>query len=271
MLTVAGMTLEPVLDGYLTLRPDLILLPPDDVEPTWQTDGEWFGPGPWRMPIGGFLLRHADRTVLVDAGMGPRCMPGQLETGRFLESLAAMNVSAAEVTDVVLTHLHADHVGWVTQDGSPTFTNAVHHLHADDWEYVRSDTATGAAAGVAHQLGPAGDLLSLAKGPRTEVLPGIALRHVPGHTPGNCVVEIGAGEEHALLLGDTAHHPVALVDDRWLDNFDLDRDLARRHRAEIAAELERSHAPATGAHFDGGRFGRVVREADGRLHWRLVD
>ncbi|ONH23635.1 hypothetical protein BL253_32455 [Pseudofrankia asymbiotica] len=269
-MVVAGIALELVLDGYVTCSPEQVMQPPDDAPSTWQTNGEWFGPGPWRMPMGGFLLRVPGRTVLVDAGVGPRCVPNVMETGQFLTSLTAMGVGVDDVTDVVITHLHYDHVGWVSQDGTPTFPRAVHHLHARDWEYVHSGHASRAADSVTESLRPAADLLHLVSGTRTEVLPGVVLRHVPGHTPGNCLVEVGEGDDVALLLGDTAHHPVALVDDRWIDHFDADRDQARRARAEISAELERSHAPATGAHFDGGRFGRIVRTTDGRLHWRLV-
>lgn len=116
----------------------------------------------------------------------------------------------------------------------------------------------------------AADLLSVVSGSHTEVLPGVVLRHLPGHTAGNCLVEVGEAEDRAFLLGNTSHHPVLLVEDGWTDHFDADRDRARRVRADLADELEATNTPAVGAHFDGLRFGRVVRGRDGVRRWDPV-
>jgi glyoxylase-like metal-dependent hydrolase (beta-lactamase superfamily II) len=272
-VTVAGIQVEPVLDGWSINPPGMILVPPPDAPPDWDSNGTYFGPEGWRLPLGGFLVRTGDRVVLVDAGMGPMHVDGHIDTGRLPEALRAAGVTPDLVTDVVLSHLHVDHVGWVSQEGVPTFPNAVHHWHRDDWDHVRRDAGGDhgvANQGIADRLLPAADLLRLVDGPRSEVLPGIVLRHLPGHTPGNCLVEVGDGDDRVLLLGDTAHHHAQLVEDGWEDNFDADRAMARRVRAELADELERGGTPAVGAHFDDVRFGRVVRGADGRRRWELL-
>jgi glyoxylase-like metal-dependent hydrolase (beta-lactamase superfamily II) len=271
-LVVSGIAVQPLLDGWSLGPPGRILVPPLGTPAGWDTDGPSFGPAGWRLPLGGFLVRTEDRVVLVDAGMGPMHVDGQIETGQLPDALRLAGVAPEEVTDVVLSHLHVDHVGWVSQDGVPTFPNAVHHWHREDWEDVRAAGENGGVAGhgLAERLLPAADLLRLVEGPRTEVLPGIVLRHLPGHTPGNCLVEVGAGEDRVLLLGDTAHHHVQLVEDGWEDHFDADRAAARRVRAELADELERSGIPAVGAHFDDVRFGRVVRGTDGRRRWEQL-
>lgn len=268
--TASGVTVEPVVDGYTVSRPGSILIPPPGTAADWQANGKWFGPGRWHLPLGGFLLRTGDRLVLVDVGLGPPLPAHPGDSGALPGALRASGVRPEEITDVVLTHLHADHVGWVSTDGVPTFANAAHHWHADDWDYVRArhDTSSGAWGGVAETLRPATDLLRPVRGERTEVLPDVFLRSMPGHTPGNCVIEIGPPEDRLMLLGDTAHHPVTLTENGWEDKFDVDRARARQVRAKLSLELERTGARAVGAHFDGGRFGRVVRGRDGQLRWQ---
>lgn len=271
-LVVSGISVEPLLDGWSLGPPDRILVPPPGTPDGWDTAGPSFGPEGWRLPLGGFLVRTEDRVVLVDAGMGPMHVDGKIETGRLPEALGRAGVAQDDVTDVVLSHLHVDHIGWVSQEGVPTFPGAVHHWHRDDWDHVRTVGGQGVADhGLVDRLLPAADLLSLVEGPRTEILPGVVLRSVPGHTPGNCLVEVGAGEDRVLLLGDTAHHHLQLVEDGWEDNFDADRTRARRARAELADELERSGLPAVGAHFDEVRFGRIVRGTDGRRRWEQLE
>src|SRR4051794_21687465 len=75
--------------------------------------------------MGGFLMRTGDRVVVVDTGVGDLDRP-PFKGGQFLESLAGHGVQPADVTDVVLTHLHFDHVGWTTRHGDVVFPNAAY-------------------------------------------------------------------------------------------------------------------------------------------------
>lgn len=70
--------------------------------------------------MGGFLLRDGERVILVDTGVGSFQTDG-LQTGAFLDSLAGLGVRPEDVTDVLLTHLHYDHVGWATSKGQVVF------------------------------------------------------------------------------------------------------------------------------------------------------
>src|SRR5439155_15696996 len=83
------------------------------------------GEGRLEMPVGAFVVRTGDRTILVDAGYGPE-PPATVDGGASLIAhLAAHGLAPHEITDVVLTHLHADHIGWTAIDGAPTFPRAV--------------------------------------------------------------------------------------------------------------------------------------------------
>jgi Metallo-beta-lactamase superfamily len=89
------------------------------------------------LAMGGFLVRSGDRTVLIDLGCGTR--EGMFTGGRFLESLGAEGVTPADITDVVLTHLHFDHIGWATKAGEVVFPNATYRCAAQDWAWFSAN------------------------------------------------------------------------------------------------------------------------------------
>ena len=83
--------------------------------------------------MGGFLVRSGDRLALVDTGIGPHAAPDR--TGRFMKNLTALGVQPSDITDVVLTHLHFDHLGWATDGERRLFGNATYRCHEADWEF----------------------------------------------------------------------------------------------------------------------------------------
>jgi len=97
--------------------------------------------GTYHIPVGCFLIQAESLTILVDAGLGPSSipLPGDIAAAAGLTdppeviaaggllpgALAAAGVAPADITTVFLTHLHADHIGWVAPGSVPFFPNAV--------------------------------------------------------------------------------------------------------------------------------------------------
>ncbi|MDQ0029052.1 MBL fold metallo-hydrolase [Arthrobacter bambusae] len=90
--------------------------------------------GRLQFDIGAFLIRFDQRTVLVDAGGGV-FSDERATTGQLLNNLRPAGVEPGDVTDVLFTHMHWDHIGWSTTDGKATFENATVRVHQDDWDY----------------------------------------------------------------------------------------------------------------------------------------
>src|SRR3546814_3336660 len=67
-------------------------------------------PDAFDWPLNVLVVRSGDQTILVDAGLGGE-FPGFPRAGQFPQRLAAAGIDLASVTDVVLTHMHMDHVG----------------------------------------------------------------------------------------------------------------------------------------------------------------
>jgi glyoxylase-like metal-dependent hydrolase (beta-lactamase superfamily II) len=261
-MDVGSVRIDPVADGVMRARASEILSRPGVADPWAAYTDLLNADGELELALGGFLIRSGDRLVLVDAGLGPT-RGETYHAGALLDSLAALGVTTEEVTDVVLTHLHYDHVGWVTQKGRIVFPGAVYRCHESDWRHFVS--APDAAPGAVRKLGPLADRLEMftADGP---VAPGINVRAAPGHTPGSTIVIVSSGQHRAILLGDVVHCPIELTEPDWQTVFDVDPTLAQRTRQALAREIEGSDVPVTAAHFPGLRFGRLLR-GSGASQW----
>ena len=231
--------------------------------------------GMLELTLGGFLVRHErnDRVVLVDLGLGHHQL-FDMEGWRMLDSLATLGVTPADVTDVVFTHLHLDHIGWATVDGEPVFPEATYRCDAADWDWfidsppeTSSRTMNRMLAQQQELLAPLADRLE----PWTAdgaIAPGVDIVRIPGHTPGSSLVVLNDGDQRALLLGDVVHCPVELLDDEWDGLADVDPELALRTRRALARELEGADVPVAAAHFEGLQFGRLLAGA-GTRSWRF--
>jgi glyoxylase-like metal-dependent hydrolase (beta-lactamase superfamily II) len=263
----------PVFDGRFELPATLFFRTTSDED--WAPHRQFLNEdGMLPLDVGGFLVRDGRRTILVDAGVGAPAPSEQF--GFFLESLSALGVQPPDVTDVVFTHLHFDHIGWASENGRPVFPNATYRCDRRDWDFflspelpeVQTGKMMGAQLTPPERLEPVADHVETWEGDAT-VLPGVDVRHAPGHTPGNAVIVLSSGTDRAVLLGDVVHCPVELLDTGFEAVGDVDRDLARRTRQAWIEELEGTRVPASAAHFPEMQFGRLL-PAQGKRQWVIA-
>jgi len=254
------------------------------------------GDGMFVCRIGAFLIKSGDRTLLIDAGAGrsngspiasrsdeiaallraqgepedqvPRTLANfarlELKTGSLPAELARAGVRAEEITDVVFTHLHFDHIGWATANGRPCFPNATYRAPRPDLEHFKGTTQHERLVTALFGSEPVPDTLAPISG-RLEpwdadatIAPGVSVRMVPGHTPGNSIVILHSRDQRAMLLGDVVHCPLELMDDDFNLLGDFDQALADRVRVQVARELENTHTLVSASHFPEAQFGRLL-------------
>ena len=222
-----------------------------------------------RFAFGGFLLRSGpldDRVVLIDVGNGPES-DGFIPEGRFPSALRACGVEPGDVTDVLLTHLHYDHTGWLGFNGAPMFPKATVHAAAADLSWFSAPGTPGLSAAVTpERFAVVAEHLTTFDGSCTPV-PGISAIPAPGHTPGSTVYVASDGLQRVVFLGDVVHCPVQLVDSEWAVLGDVDPVLAAQTRRNLERELD--GADVAGAHFPGLSLGRVISGV-GKKQWHML-
>lgn len=259
-MRVGDVEILPVVDGTGREKAREVLSVPGG-EDRWACHPEHLDAhGDLELTLGGFLLRTADRVVLVDTGVG-RIHNDRYAGGGFLDALAAHGVAPSDVTDVLFTHLHFDHVGWATRRGEVVFGNATYRVHAADWAHFVD--APDADPGAVRKLSPLRERLEVFD-TETTLAPGVDARPTPGHTPGSTTYVVSGGPARALLLGDVAHSVVELEEPDWQATFDVDPAAARAMRNALAGEVADTGDVVVPAHLPGLAFGRLVTVGDRR-------
>ncbi|MEP0943342.1 MAG: MBL fold metallo-hydrolase [Rhizobiaceae bacterium] len=212
------------------------------------------------------LVRQSGRVILFDVGAGPNFMSS---AGKVAEALEAIDVDPSDVTDIVFTHAHPDHLWGVLDDfDDPMFSEARHHIAAPELDYwldpntVNSiDEARQAfAAGAARNLHAVDEMIVPFK-PGQEILPGIFARFTPGHTPGHTSFEIRSGSKSLLVVGDAiSNHHLAFEYPDWESNSDQDKALGATTRVNLLGELASNQMRIVGFHFPYPGIGFVERK-----------
>jgi glyoxylase-like metal-dependent hydrolase (beta-lactamase superfamily II) len=260
-MRIGDLDVQAVLDGHGHEPAGTMLEAPTFAGDPWACHSDLLDrDGNIEMTLGGFLIRTGGRVMVVDTGVGT-IDNDHYHGGQFLQSLRDIDVEPGDVTDVVFTHLHFDHVGWATQRGEVVFPNAVYRVHSADWShFVDGPTAL---PGAVRKLAPLRERLEPFHGEIT-LAPGFDARPAPGHTPGTTMFVLSGPGERALLLGDVAHSIVELLEDHWEAVYDLDRAAGRAVRAAVAGELLDTEMQAAGGHFPRLQFGRLVTSGSAR-------
>lgn len=213
-----------------------------------------------RVGVDALLVKLPGHVVLIDTGYGAK--PG----GQLIASLAAAGVAPREITDVLITHSHGDHVGGlVAADGSTAFPNAKVRMSAAEWTFLQGNAdAAKLVAAIAPQVATFV--------PDTEVVPGIRAMTVAGHTPGHVAFELASGAARLLDIGDTAHSAiVSLAEPDWAMGFDSDQAVGRASRSALLTKLAASHERVFAPHFPYPGIGTIAAHHGGFLWVPAVD
>jgi glyoxylase-like metal-dependent hydrolase (beta-lactamase superfamily II) len=270
---------------------NLRTLPVGQLELTVLDDGTWLFPAhfffknvnekTWRqylrtdtegkIPVGHNygLLKTGQDLIVIDTGYGDETHGGK--TGHLLEDFDRTGYRREQVSKVLISHAHGDHIkrNTLMQEGQrrPTFPNARYHLARAEWDWFSGPGHVPEFDEQIVTLDALG-LLVLVEG-KTQLTPEVLLLPTPGHTPGHTSVLIESQGKLAIYLGDLCHHPLHFSHPDWVSSFDTDPDLTPRTRAQMfALAVERDallicpHAPSPG-------LGRL-RRTDQGFSWQAL-
>jgi glyoxylase-like metal-dependent hydrolase (beta-lactamase superfamily II) len=207
--------------------------------------------GQLSLSVNTLLVRIPGRVILIDTGYGdPR--------GLTRASLAKAGVTPDQVTDVLISHGHGDHVGGLLlADGTPAYPKAIVRMAAAEWASIKEAPANAKmVAAITSQVKPFE--------PGTTIAPGLVSVDLNGHTPGHSGYRITSKGKSVLAIGDMAHsYIVSLAQPGWHVGFDRDKPLAASRRTAVLGALADSGELVFAPHFPYPGTGHIVRAGDG--------
>ena len=225
-----------------------------------------------------FVLRSQGRIAMIDTCIG-NDRKREFEVfcnlqNTFLEDLSSAGFPAGQVTDVLCTHLHFDHVGWNTRlvDGKwlPTFPQARYLFGRREWQHWLHLRDTGGYHHMDHIEDSIDPILTAGLEKFIDadfrLTEEVSLMATPGHTPGHVSVLIESRGETAVITGDLMHNPIQIAVPATEARFDMDKAQAARTRCDFVRRFCDSGTLVIGSHFAEPTAGRIVPDGPA---WKL--
>jgi glyoxylase-like metal-dependent hydrolase (beta-lactamase superfamily II) len=212
-----------------------------------------------------WLIQTPHHTILLDSCSGnhkdrhwwPRFH--QLNTP-FLERLAEAGVQPADISMVLCTHLHADHIGWNTclQNGRwvPTFPNAKYlfsRIENDYWDPSKNQSLVDDPA---RRIAYVDSVLPVIEAGQARLVEGVhqiddnlLVEPAPGHTPGHILLKLNSAKGQGVFCGDVIHHPLQIYAPDWNTQFCQNPEQARATRRRMLCYCAETGAKLFPTHF----------------------
>jgi glyoxylase-like metal-dependent hydrolase (beta-lactamase superfamily II) len=229
----------------------------------------------WNSPYICLFVDTGEHRVLVDTGagnLGPT-------TGKLIQNLRAVGISPEDIDTVVITHVHPDHAGGITDDnGRLNFPQARYFLWRSEWDFWTSGQAektldehsSEVLLRIAREnLPPIKERLELVDS-EIEIVPGVRAIAASGHTPGQMALLISSGNEQLLCVSDAILHPVHLEQPDWCCVTDIDYEQVPVTRRSLLDQAAAEKILVAAFHFPFPGLGYVIPQ-ENTWRWQPVN
>jgi glyoxylase-like metal-dependent hydrolase (beta-lactamase superfamily II) len=260
-----------VSDGVLLLPTVTMSTNATPADRTAWLDDMFLPPDIFDWPLNVVVVRSAGQTILIDAGLGAE-YPDFPRAGQLPSRLEAAGIDLGSITDVVLTHMHMDHVGGLLVEGVKRRLRPDLRVHV-----AAAEARFWASPDFSHTSMPS-PVPPVLRSAATrfldeyhsqlrlfdeeyEVAPGVVVCRTGGHTPGHSVVRVASGGDRLTFAGD-AVFPVGFDHPDWQNGFEHDPEEAARVRVDLLREVAATGALLVATHLPFPSVGRVAVDGD---------
>ena len=230
--------------------------------------------------VNAYLINTGEHLVLVDAGAGQLFSEDQ--QGRIMENLKAAGYQPEQVDVIVMTHLHGDHTGGVSdREGNLLFPNATVYANKVENEYWLSEQVAAAAPPEKQMFfkmarESAVPYLTVEKWKPVEagaeIVPGIKAVAAYGHTPGHTAFQVTSDGQQLLIWGDIIHsHAIQFNRPEVAIEYDSDAAKAVATRKSLLKEVSGKGELVAGMHLPFPGLGYVRSEGNDKYSWVPVE
>lgn len=212
------------------------------------------------------LIVSDKEVILIDVGAGGRFQPTE---GMLEENLRKVGVNADDVTVVLISHAHPDHIwGMLRQDDTLRFPKAKYFVGRTEWDFWMGDAASALpqelqpfVEGARRDLRAIGDRVTFVDDGQ-EILPGIRVLATPGHTAGHLSVVLESDDPLIITVDAVSSELVSFEHPDWSFGFDMDKARARLTRRKLLGQAVASNAKLLGFHWTYPGVGRIKKAGD---------
>ncbi len=217
----------------------------------------------WRLDAG-------DRVYMVDAGSGQQLMERFPETGQAPMVYEMKALDPGVVTDVIITHMHADHIGGLMWKDLHMFGSVSIHVAETEWAFWTDpklpDAVPAEMRPMVEQIqmmaAKFADMVTTHAGP-VDLGNGVSMIPAPGHTPGHSAVEVASGSDRFMILADAVIAEKQFAEPGITYALDGDPAQAAATRRTLLTELADSGTMFAATHLAYPGAGRVQKDGDG--------
>ncbi|MCC8146363.1 MAG: MBL fold metallo-hydrolase [Bacteroidales bacterium] len=215
--------------------------------------------GKYSTAVNTFLIQTPDKNILIDTGFGKE----------LTQNLQSLGLEESDITDILLTHMHGDHIGGLLKGEDPRFPNAYLKVSIPEYEYWDKEDAENKAIRMARMYPRLSAFSPEIFAPGNEsgytLVQGVKLTAIPayGHTPGHVGFLLETVDEKILIWGDIAHamafqmpYPDVAV------TYDTDPDEAIQSRKALLEYVADNNILIAGMHIPYPGMGYIKKTED---------
>lgn len=198
--------------------------------------------------------------ILFDTGLGG-------DTPPVVAALADAGYKPEDITHLVLTHMHPDHIGGMMTGGSATFPNAAIYTGSVEYNFWSGmDAGNRVGDMVASMVTPMADKVTFLDDGGA-VTTGVTAMAAFGHTPGHMAYMLESNGQQLLIAADLANHYVwSLAYPDWEVRFDANKEAAAASRRKVLGMLASEKVPFIGYHMPFPAVGYVASHGEGFVY-----
>lgn len=277
-INLGNVKVTSLSDGSVELDVDQLFDPKLDLKASDLTK-KAFLQNPVEVSINSYLIQLESNTILVDVGAGSLF---GTDAGKLVQSLANYGLQPEDITDILLTHIHVDHVGGLVLDNKRLYPNAIIHVNEVEFTYwlktMNTDQARNTLSEnqkkIVEEVQRVVSLYSESnqivpfKNQAGLLLPSIEVLPTVGHTPGHTVYILRNEEQRLFFWGDLVHVVSVQFEEPFMTNhFDDNQDLAKKVRNSFYQQMAEKQYLVAGAHQSFPGFGRIQQVDTNRYQW----
>ena len=240
-------------------------------EEDWKKDKEYLNKeGKSLMSIGSFLIEYKNEKVLFDLGIGNNHFSspeGNCDGGELLNNLKKAGLIKEDITKVIYSNFHAEHVGWTSLDINGkrflTFSNADYFSSENEWNFWKDKINEPIGIDSKNFKEPLEGKIKFLKDGE-EIIPNLFVKYEFGNTPGSINLLLNAEGKRIWFIGDLVHSDLQFENPSWSYYTDNNEERAIKTRQNILDDLSKPNTIIANGHFINEAFGYLKKEAQGK-------